>query len=133
VNVTPEGTDDATFHAVLALLLAHELDAVERHEWRLLPVLRSLPDGIAGRLFVLLHVPLFLALFRLATHPSAGVRRRFRLALDAFAVVHAVLHRRFRDRPEYEFGGTTSRALIDGAALTGFAHLLLSIRGGERA
>ena len=126
--MTPDGTDDWTFYAVLALLFAHELDTVERHEWRLLPGLRSLDDGLAGRLFVLLHVPLFLVLFRLATHPSPRVRRRFRLALDAFAVAHAVLHRGFRDRPEYEFEGTTSRALIRGAALTGLAHLLLSRR-----
>jgi hypothetical protein len=131
--MTPDGTDDWTFYAVLALLFAHELDAVERHEWRLLPVLRSLPDGLAGRLFVVLHVPLFLVLFRLATHPAATVRRRFRLALDAFAVLHAGLHRRFRGRPEYEFEGTTSRALIRGAALAGLVRLLLSRRARRTA
>ena len=124
--MTPEETGDATFYAALALLFAHELDAVERHEWRLLPGLRSLPDGLAARLFVLLHVPLFLGLFRLATHPSPRVRRRFRRALDAFAVVHAVVHRRFRGHPEYEFEGRTSRALIDGAALGGLVDLLRS-------
>jgi hypothetical protein len=126
-----ETTDDRAFYAVLALLFAHELDAVERHEWRLLPGLRSLPDGLAGRLFVLLHVPLFLALFRLATHPSPRVRRRFRFALDAFAVLHAVLHRRFRGHPDYEFDGPTSRALVHGAALAGLVHLLLSWRLGR--
>ena len=131
--MTPERGEDTTFYAVLALLFAHELDAVERHEWRLLPGLRSLPDGLAGRLFVLLHVPLFLALFRLATHPSPRVRRRFRLALDAFAVVHAGLHAWFTDHPEYEFDAPTSRALIHGAALAGLVHLLRSGRPGGTA
>ncbi len=31
-NMTPDATDDATFYAVLALLFAHELDAVDRRE-----------------------------------------------------------------------------------------------------
>ena len=126
--MTSERTDDWAFYAVLALLVAHELDAVERHEWRLFPVLRSLSDGLAGRVFVLLHVPLFLVLFRFATHPSPRVRRRVRLAIDAFAVAHAGLHRRFRGHTDYEFEGPTSRVLIHGAALAGLAHLLLSRR-----
>ena len=131
--MTPQGTDDWAFYAVLALLFAHELDAVERHEWRLLPGLRSLPDGLAGRLFVLLHVPLFLGVFRLATHPSPRVHRPFRRTLCAFAVVHAVVHRRSRGHPEYEFEGPTSRVLIHGAALAGLVHLLRSGRPGGTA
>ena len=127
-DMTPERDEETTFYAVLALLFAHELDAVERHEWRLFPGLRSLSDGLAARLFVLLHVPLFLVVFRLATHPSARVRRRFRFVIDAFAVVHAGLHVRFADRPEYEFDGLSSRVLIHGAALAGLLDLLSSGR-----
>ena len=131
--MTPERTDDRAFYAVLALLFAHELDAVERHEWRLLPGLRSLPDGVAGRLFVLLHVPLFVAVLALVTHPSGRTRRRFRLALDVFAVVHAGLHGRFSDHPEYEFDAPSSRLLIAGAAVAGLLDLGLRSTGGEEA
>jgi hypothetical protein len=118
-----ETTADRAFYASLAFLLAHELDAVDRHEWRLLPVLRWLPDGIAGRLFVLLHVPLFAAVIALLTHPSPRTRRRSRLALAAFAVVHAGLHVRFDDHPDYEFDVRSSRLLVHGAAAAGLLHL----------
>jgi hypothetical protein len=131
--MTPERTDDRVFYAVLALLFGHELDAVARHEWRLLPVLRSLPDGLAGRLFVALHVPLFLVLFRLVTHPSSRVRRRSRLVIGVFAVIHAGLHAWFDGHPDDEFGGATSRGLIHGAALAGLAYLLRSGRTGRVA
>jgi hypothetical protein len=121
--MSPGSTTDTTFWAVLAFLLAHELDAVERHEWRLFPVLRSLPDEVAGRAFVLLHVPLFVALFRLVRHPSTTVRRRSQFVVSVFAVVHAGLHARFSDHPAYEFDGALSKLLIDGAAVAGLIHL----------
>ncbi|MEF8789361.1 MAG: DUF6713 family protein [Haloarculaceae archaeon] len=131
--MTPRWTDDRAFYAVLALLLGHELDAVARHEWRLLPVLRSLPDGVAGRLFVALHVPLCLSLFALDASSSDRTRRRFRLAVDAFAVVHAGLHVWFGDHPDDEFDAPSSRLLIHGAAAAGLLHGLLSMRNGERS
>lgn len=48
---------DLAFYMVLALFIAHELDAVRAHEWRLLPLLQSLPERAAYPAFVLMHVP----------------------------------------------------------------------------
>jgi len=125
---------DLTFYAVVALLLAHELDAVARHEWRLLPVLRGLPDATAVRLFVALHVPVVVASFQFASHPSESLRVRFQLGVDAFAVVHVGLHALFAHHPDYEFDGPLSKLWIRGAGAVGVAHaisLVDSIRRGR--
>jgi len=45
------------FQLGFSTLLAHELDAMTQAEWRLLFVLRRLPDLLAHNLFVTLHVP----------------------------------------------------------------------------
>lgn len=68
------GAAAALFFLVVAGFIAHELDAVHRHEWRLLFVLRGMPDEAARRAFVLLHVPLFAVLLWLIAHPDAAVR-----------------------------------------------------------
>jgi hypothetical protein len=122
---------DSAFDLTLALLFTHELDAVARHEWRLFPGLRSLPDGVASRLFVLLHVPLFVVLFRRSFSSSPDRRRRSRVALARFAVVHALLHRRFRTHPDYEFSGPLSALFVRGTAAAGLAFLAASRSSGD--
>ena len=39
-------------------LITHELDAVLNHEWRVLPLLRSLPDELGTIVFVAVHIPI---------------------------------------------------------------------------
>ena len=53
---------DLLFYLAFAGLVTHELDAVHKHEWRLLFVLRAMPDESARRAFILIHIPLFAAL-----------------------------------------------------------------------
>lgn len=65
---------DLLFSLGLSLLLAHELDAMRAAEWRLLSVLRSLPDARGRDAFILAHVPLMAVLIWLAAHPSATTR-----------------------------------------------------------
>ncbi len=96
------------------MLVSHELDAVAQHEWRLLYVLRSLPESIAQDAFVLLHVPLVAVLAWLGWHREPAVRAGSRLALAAFTIVHAGLHWRLSDDPLYTFHSATSVALIYG-------------------
>ena len=48
------------FYLGFSLLACHELDAVARHEWRLLPVLNKLNDDSGLIVFVLLHIPCLL-------------------------------------------------------------------------
>lgn len=115
---------DALFSLGLSFLLAHELDAVRAREWRLLPVLRRLPDRQGRDAFILVHVPLVALLVWLAAYSSSpSVRLGTQGAADAFFVVHVALHRAFVSHPGYDFHGAPSRGLILGAGAAGAAHL----------
>jgi hypothetical protein len=104
---------DAIYYAVLAAFLAHELDAVKRNEWRVLPLTSFLPDRIAAQFFIWAHVPLlWLILWLDDRTATSGVR----LCLSAFAIVHVWLHWTYRRHSAYEFNNPSSWALI---ALTG--------------
>jgi len=115
----------ALFCIGFALLVCHELDAVARHEWRLLPVLNLLPDQAGYFAFVILHVPVFAALFWLTGHTSSIIRTRSQMALDAFLIIHAGLHFALSGHALYEFDNQLSNALIFGGAAAGLAHLVL--------
>ena len=116
---------DFLFYFAFSGLVAHELDAVHKHEWRLLFVLRTMPDASARRAFVLIHIPLFAVLLWLAAYPDAGVRYGTMLGLDVFMIVHAGLHWRLSGHPKYEFETPSSRLLIYGTAALAAAHLLV--------
>ena len=112
------------YHLALACLFTHELDAVTHAEWRLLFVLRDLPDPSAEWSFVALHVPLFFAVLCLSHHSDPGISRWTRIAVSGFVVVHALLHALLSGRPEYGFEGWLSNALIFGAAAFAIAFLV---------
>jgi hypothetical protein len=109
----------------LATLFTHELDAIANHEWQIMPVLRSLPDMVAYNIFVFLHVPLFAILIALVTSNNHRVRRRSRLGLSAFLLVHAALHAWFSRSPGYEFDSILSNTLVFGGALLGAIYLAI--------
>ena len=106
----------------LSFLLTHEMDAVRHHEWRLFIGLRSLNEERAYRCFTALHVPLYSVLFWGALHSEAVI-----LALDAFFVVHLLLHIWFRHHPRYTFHSFFSWSLIVGAAIAGTVDALLRV------
>lgn len=122
----------ALFHLGLAALFTHELDAVEHSEWRLLYVLRSLPDESAYTAFVALHLPLFAVLLWLCHHPRERLRSAVRQAVAGFLVIHAGLHLRLSGAPEYEFEGPLSNLLIYSAAAFGAAFLAATLAGRWR-
>ncbi len=120
----PNGVSDFLFFTAVSGLLLHEMDAIDKKEWRLLFVLRRLPDEGALPWFVLLHLPLFVALLALvAAAPSTAIRW-VEAAVDTFLIVHAGLHERLSARGEYSFANSFSRWLIWGAAGFGAAHLV---------
>ncbi len=127
------GAADFLFYLAFSGLITHELDAVHKHEWRLLFVLRGMADEPARRAFVLLHVPLFAVLLWLAAHPDPGVRYWTVLGLDVFMVVHAGLHWRLSGHPKYEFNTAHSRSIIYGTAAVAAAHLLVLLLAPEGA
>jgi len=115
----------------LECLFTHELDAVTHGEWRLMAVLRSLPDEAASPWFVALHVPLFFAILWLSAYPRDALRETTRLVVAAFLVVHACLHLWNASDPLYGFHGALSQALIFSAAVFGAGYLLVRWRGSR--
>jgi len=114
------GSLDCLYLAMLAAFFTHELDAVKRHEWRVLPVTRFLRERVGEQVFIWAHVPLFTAvLWGSGTDPVNGTR----IAVSAFAVVHAGLHVAYRRHPAYEFDNPSSWGLIALTALLGAAYL----------
>ena len=117
-------TADVLFGLTVAFLATHELDAVKRHEWRILPLTSWLSDQSGERVFIWSHVPLFLLILWIAGQGAASTAA---LALSAFAVLHAGLHWLFRAHPQNEFTGAGAWLLILGAALSGGCHLLAAL------
>ncbi len=118
-------TETLLFTLGLALFFSHELDAVRQHEWRLLFVLRHMPESAAARAFIAIHIPLFLILL-VATESLGEPRFWSRVVISAFLVVHAGLHWSLRHRPECDFNSALSRGLIYGAAFVGVLHILVA-------
>ncbi len=109
------------YFLMLAFLITHELDAVKRHEWRVLPLTAFLPEKIGEQVFIWAHVPLlFLIFWYGGFDPNATMAR----AISAFSVLHVGLHWLFKRHPKYEFNNISSWSLIVGAGIFGTAHLL---------
>lgn len=130
---TVGGMKNALFLGGFGLLATHELDAVTQSEWRLLYLLRALPEAMARDWFVALHVPLFALLVWLCHHPRPRLREGSRMALAAFLVVHVGLHLRLQAHPLYHFHGLLSQALIFGGGICGMLYLLRCWRERRRA
>ena len=117
------------FYLGLGTLFTHELDAISNHEWRVLPILRSLPELTAMNTFILLHIPVFAVLVALVASTNVQLRERSRLGVSIFLVVHALLHFWFRNDVSYEFASTMSNVLIFGGALLGAVHIAIRYKG----
>ncbi len=115
---------NGVFYLGLALLFTHEMDAMPNHEWRVLPLLRSLADSAGEAAFVVAHVPIFAIVIAYIASLNLRTRTRARDIASAFLVVHAVLHFAFSGHADYEFSSLLSNALIYGAALCGVGYFV---------
>lgn len=106
------------FFVGLAFILAHEMDAVKRHEWRIFPLLSRLDDARGYLVYTALHVPLYLLLF-LFLFAEEGPNLALVRALDLFFMVHVALHLLFLRHPRNEFRAPFSWLLILGAGAFG--------------
>ena len=112
--------NEQLYYLMFAFFMTHELDAIDKKEWRVFPLTAPLPEGMAKSVFIWAHVPLFiLFLYSGAANPSSFAAQ----VLSALAIVHVGLHWLFRKHPEYKFDSLTSRALIAGAGVFGALHL----------
>lgn len=122
----------AIFYLGLGALFTHEMDAMLNHEWRLLPLTGWLPDPAGMITFQILHVPLAALLIAWVASQAASVRKRARLLISAFLVIHGGLHILFSSNPNYEFSGTMSKLLIYSASLLGGGYLVLEAMPAKR-
>ncbi|MEM8794296.1 MAG: DUF6713 family protein [Pseudomonadota bacterium] len=112
---------DLLYYAMVGAFFTHELDAVKRHEWRVLPIVRALPEKVSEQTFIWMHIPLFaLLLWGGDGEPESATR----IGLSAFAIIHVGLHYIFRNHPAYEFNNVSSWALIILTGLLGAAYLV---------
>lgn len=113
------------FVLLISLLFIHEMDAIRHREWRMFVGLKGLRDETAYRIFLLVHLPLYVAaLFILAS--GAGLARTIlHYALDAFLVAHTVVHFGFRKHPNNGFTSVLSRVIICAMGILALIHLFL--------
>lgn len=113
---------DLLYYAMVGAFFTHELDAVKRHEWRVLPLTRFLPERIGEQTFIWMHIPLFALLL----HGGDGdAESATRLGLSVFAIVHVGLHVLVRRHQAYEFDSPGSWALIILTGVLGAIYLLV--------
>ena len=113
---------DIVYYLMVGSFFTHELDAVKRHEWRVLPVIRALPERFAEQTFIWLHVPIFALLL---WGGDGQASNRVRIGLAVFAIVHVGLHWFFRKHPAYEFNNPGSWAMILLPGFAGAVYLIL--------
>lgn len=118
-------TQNVLFCSGIALLLTHELDAVSNREWRVMPILGDLAEGVAEHTFVALHVPLFVVLIATTTSLNLRLRSTARSVASGFLILHAALHFSFSRHSAYAFDSTFSDSLIYGAAACGLLYLVI--------
>ena len=116
---------DYIFIVFIAFFLTHELDAMQRCEWRILPVLSRLPEPLAARIFIWAHIPLFA--FILWDFVNGSNASLFRNALAGFGVVHVALHWLFQRHPANGFNNLESKVLIWLTGLCGGVYLGLQL------
>lgn len=116
------------FYLGLGTLFTHELDAMTSYEWKLIPILRSLPEELGMTAFVIFHIPLFAGIIALIACNNEQIRSLSRIAVSGFLLLHAVLHIWFSSNPNYGFVSTISNWLIFGGAGCGAIYLALTYK-----
>jgi len=120
---------ESTIFLCALLLCLHELDAIYRKEWTILPFLNRIQGEKAAILFIVLHLPYIGAILYSLT-PSAS--SSYQIGISAFAVLHAALHFFWPRTENYGFDNLLSRIWIWGAASTGAANILFQFFGNEK-
>lgn len=112
------------FYLGLSFMLMHEMDAIRCKEWRIFPGLSSLSDKVGQVVFIIVHLPLFLALFwGLSNTEDID---RFSFYGSTFMLVHLCLHLVYLKHKNNEFKDILSWTIISGAGACGLVDLIIS-------
>lgn len=112
------------FYLGFATILTHELDAMTQSEWKLLFILKNLPEQIAPSVFVVIHIPLIAALLWLINNEYQVIKNWSRIALATFLIIHSGLHKLLENNLNYTFNSLLSLGLIYGGGLLGLLYLI---------
>lgn len=116
--------ESLVYHLTIALFATHELDAVARAEWQLLPVLSSLNDEADLMWFVLLHIPLFWLVFWLGNHRQTDLRNRARLVFCSLTIAHTAAHFLLSGHSAYQFEAPVETLTVYGSGLAAVIYLI---------
>lgn len=111
------------FYLGFATLCTHELDSMLNHEWRIIPLIRSLPEQTGMTVFIAVHILIFAILVVLIASNSSKIRHYSRLGVGLFLIAHVGLHSLFSTHPAYEFSSVLSNLLIYTGAILGLIYL----------
>ena len=105
------------FAVLLSLFLAHEMDAVRKHEW---VMLNLKDDEHSYRLFLIVHIPLYAVIltFILTGYDFIGF-----VITDVFLISHLIVHVLFRNHSKNIMIDKLSLFLIYSAGLLAIIHL----------
>lgn len=106
------------------LLLTHEMDAIRCKEWRIFPFTSKMGDETGYLTFTAVHIPLY-ALLIWGLFGGGDVNRALIVGLDAFFIVHVLLHLLFINHPDNKFRSAFSWVLIVGAGIFGVVDLIV--------
>jgi len=115
------------FYLGVAVLLAHELDAMSQAEWQLLFILRKQPNASARSLFVLIHIPLTVMLLWITHHKALSIQQWARHGIMLFLVIHMALHKRLESHHSYTFHSPLSKGLIYGCGMIGGVYCIIEL------
>lgn len=102
------------------------MDAIRVREWKIFPGLNKLGDEAGYVALTALHLPIY-ALLLWGLYGEEGVNIGLVVGLDAFFIVHVLLHLIFYNHPENRFRSIFSYTLILGAGLFGTLDLLTKL------
>jgi hypothetical protein len=114
------------FFAGLSFILVHEMDAVKCHEWTILPLVSRLAEKTGYIVFTVLHVALYLLLFR-GIFDKNGINQNLVIGLDIFFIIHIFLHVIYFWHPKNQFKSVFSWIIILGAGIAGLLDMFTKL------
>ena len=116
------------FYTGFSFLLTHELDAMIRSEWRLIPFMKTIPDETGMNIFILVHIPIFAAGIALISSTNIRTRSISRIGFAMFFIFHGILHTLLKavEIPEYDFNSLLSKLIIYSCSVFGIVYIFIS-------